>query len=356
MTIKRQSLRTIILDIETANPPNSLTQHEVLTVLTKEVKLSARALDLYKRFLLDDGIHRRYFAWDNPQILLTESLDEKMKRFEHWAVDLSVEAVQKLFKKRHYQPQNIDAIFVSTCTGYLCPGLSTYVSQRLGLPENIHTLDLVGLGCTGALPALRAADDYLNRYPDSTVLVIAVEICSAATHWAEKPELILSNAIFSDGAAAVLLSNRRDISGLCIKKISSILWPQFRDELRFKYLDARLCNAISPKVPEIVAHAIQVLYKDSFAKKTHYAFHSGGRKVLDAIQAQLGLSNDDMFPSRQILKDYGNMSSPSVLFVLKSILTRPLQDQDSVTCFSFGAGFLASMLQTEMTGDGFTYG
>lgn len=338
---------SVILGVETANPPNGMTQQEVFNVLTDRVKLSARALDLYKRFLLDDGIHRRYFSWEDPQTLLTESLDEKMKRFERCAVELSVEASQKFLKKSHYQPQDIDAVFVCTCTGYLCPGLSTYVSQRLGLMENIYTLDLVGLGCTGALPALRAADDYLNRYPDSTVLVIAVEICSAATHWAEKPELILSNSIFSDGAAAVLLTNRQKMAGLRIKGISSLLWPQFRDELRFKYHDARLCNVISPKVPEIVANAIQALYKDSFVEKTRYAFHSGGKKVLDAIQSRLGLSDEDMRPSRQVLKDYGNMSSPSVLFALKDILRGQLQDQDQVTCFSFGAGFLASMLQTE---------
>ena len=343
----RQPLKTIILDVETANPPNSLTQQEALTVLISQVKLSARALDLYKRFLLDEGIQRRYFAWDDPRTLLTESLDEKMKRFEHWAVDLSVEASQKLLKKWHYQAQDIDAIFVSTCTGYLCPGLSTYVSQRLGLPENIHALDLVGLGCTGALPALRAADDYLSRYPDSTVLVIAAEICSAATHWIEKPELILSNSIFSDGAAAVILTNRQKMPGLRIKNISSLLWPQFRDELRFKYRDARLCNVISPKVPQIVAQALHTLYKSHSDNKMHYAFHSGGKKVLDAIQERLGLLDEDMLPSRQILREYGNMSSPSVLFVLKDILNHPLQDHDPVTCFSFGAGFLAAMLQME---------
>lgn len=347
MISKQQAPKTIILDVETANPPNSLTQKEVLDILIDQVKLSDRALDLYKRFLLDDGIHRRYFAWDDPRVLLSESSDEKMKRFERWAVDLSVEATQKILRKKDHQDQGIDAVFVCTCTGYLCPGISTYVSQQLGLPENTHTLDLVGLGCTGALPALRAADDYLRRSPDSSVLVIAVEICSAATHWKEKPELILSNSIFSDGAAAVLLGNRTNSPGLCIQDISSVLRPQFRDDLRFKYLDSRLCNVISPKVPEIVAQALHALYKDHSQNKRHYAFHSGGRKVLDAIQSELTLSDEDMRPSRQVLKDYGNMSSPSVLFVLKSILIGQLHDQDAVTCFSFGAGFLASMLQAE---------
>ena len=205
----------------------------------------------------------------------------------------------------------------------------------------------MGLGCTGALPALRSADDYLNQHPNSVVLVVAVEICSAAIHWADKPELILSNSIFSDGAAAVLLTNKKDISGLRVNSIRSILWPQFRDELRFKYLDGRLCNVISRKVPEIVAEAIHTLYKDYPGNHTRYAFHSGGRKVLDAIQERLHLSENDMFFSRQILKEYGNMSSPSVLFVLKNILREKLENQDTLVCCSFGAGFLAAILQAE---------
>jgi predicted naringenin-chalcone synthase len=347
MSEHRHHSKTIIQGVETANPPLCLTQKEVLALVTDTVKPSVRALGLYERFLLDEGIHQRYFAWDHPRKLLDESVDEKMRRFEHWAVSLSVEAAQKLLQKWHYQPQDIDALFVSTCTGYLCPGLSTYVSQQLGLSENIYSLDLVGLGCTGAMPALRAADDYLNRYPDSTVLVIAVEICSAASHWAEKPELILSNAIFADGAAAVVLTNREKIPGLSINDISSVLWPKFRDELRFKYLDDRLCNVISPKVPEIAAQAISALYKNPSVNNTHYAFHSGGRKVLDVIQERLHLSDDKMLHSRRILREYGNMSSPSVLFVLKDILKQELQDKHSVVCFSFGAGFLASMLQAE---------
>ncbi|MDO8580898.1 MAG: 3-oxoacyl-[acyl-carrier-protein] synthase III C-terminal domain-containing protein, partial [Candidatus Omnitrophota bacterium] len=286
--------------------------------------------------------------WDTPHVLLHESVDEKIKRFEHWAVRLAVEAAEKILKKCRTRPTEIDALFVSTCTGYLCPGVSSYVSQQIGLPDNIYTLDLVGLGCAGALPALRAADDYLHRYPDSNVLVIAVEICSAAIHWAQKPELILSNAIFSDGAAAVLLTNRAKIFGFKINSISSVLWPQFRDELRFKYLDSRLCNVISPKTTEIVSQALGAL--DGLPKgsgKHGYAFHSGGRKILDAIQERLHLSDEEMLPSRQILRDYGNMSSPSVLFVLKEILNQGLRDKHPVTCFSFGAGFLASILRGE---------
>ena len=144
-----------------------------------------------------------------------------------------------------------------------------------------------------------------------------------------------------------MLTNREKTPGLRINRISSVLWPEFRNELRFKYFENRLCNVISSKVPEIVAKSIQTLCKNLSKDNTHFAFHAGGRKVLDAIQARNGLADGQMQPSRQILKEYGNMSSPSVLFVLKNILKQKLNDKDSVVCFAFGAGFLASMLQAE---------
>jgi predicted naringenin-chalcone synthase len=341
------SLKTTILGVDTANPANSLTQQEVLGLVIDKIKPSDRGLDLYKTFLLDKGINRRYFSWDDMDSFLHESVDERMKRYERWSVELALDAAQKVLKKCRYQAKDIDALFVSTCTGYLCPGVSTYVSQKLGLPENIYTLDLVGLGCAGALPALRAAEDYLSRRPGSAVLVVAVEICSAAVNWAQKPELILSNSLFSDGSAAVLLVNAPKAPGLKVKNISSLLWPQFRDHLRFRYLDSGLCNVISPQVPDIAARAISALWDDTPDGRVHYAFHSAGRKVLDAIQERLGLSPKQMRPSRDILRDFGNMSSPSVLFVLKDILAGSLRDNDTVICFSFGAGFSASVLEAQ---------
>lgn len=336
-----------IIGIETANPDNGLTQEETLDVVRKYLKPSALTEGLYQRFLMDKGIRRRFFAWENPEVLVHESVDDKMRRFERSAVDLAVKASQKVLEAKKMPAQDIKAVFVCTCTGYLCPGLSTYVSQRLGLASDVYTLDLVGLGCTGALPTLKAADDYLKSNPGSVALVIAVEICSAATHWGEKVDLILSNAIFSDGAAAALLTNRSGFKGLAIKQSSSLLWPEYRDELRFKYQDSRLCNVISSKVPDIVARAIKTLAERHPAQSAYYAFHSGGRKVLDALQQKLALRDEQIEPSRRVLREYGNMSSPSVLFVLKELMDEPLKAHDEITSFSFGAGFLAYMLRTQ---------
>jgi predicted naringenin-chalcone synthase len=304
-----------------------------------------RALKLYEKFLLDKGIQRRHIAGD-PKEFIEETADERVKRFEHWAVQLSADAARNVLSACACSSQDVDAVFVATCTGYLCPGLSTYMIQELGLRQDVYNADLVGLGCVGAMPALRAASHYLARHENSNVLVIAVEICTAASHWAEKPELILSNAIFSDGAAAVLLTNRPDVSGLKLVHTSSLVWPQFRDELRFSYFDGRLANVISPKVSDITVHAVEALCTQC-QDNTRYAFHAGGRKVLDAIQQHRQLSDESMWPSRRILRDYGNMSSPSVLFVLKDILRQGLQHNDPVVCFSFGAGFSAAILHLQ---------
>lgn len=338
--------QAMVIDVETASPPHCLTQQEVLGLLTKNIRLSGRALQLYLRFCSDTGIHQRHFAWDDMRQLLSESMDEKMQRFEYWSVRLSVEACQRILKRWALEAKDIDAVFAVTCTGYLCPGLSSYVSQQLGLSENVYTLDFVGLGCSGAIPALRAADDYLNRYEDATVLVIAAEICSAAARWLEKPELILSNAIFSDGAAVAILTSKSGVSGLRIANVSSILWPHLRDELRFKYVDSCLCNVISINVPDLAADAVQTLCK-SLEADTNYAFHTSGRKVLDSIQRRLNFFDEQMLSSRKILRDYGNMSSPSVLFVLKDILNKKLKNKSPVVCFTFGAGFSSSILEAQ---------
>jgi predicted naringenin-chalcone synthase len=114
------------------------------------------------------------------------------------------------------------------------------------------------------------------------------------------------------------------MAGLRIKNISSLLWPQFRDELRFKYHDARLCNVISPKVPEIVANAIHTLYKGFFCGKNCVMPFIRGKKVLDAIQSRLGLSDEDMRPSRQILKELRQYVFTIGFICLKEYFKRPV--------------------------------
>jgi predicted naringenin-chalcone synthase len=331
-----------LIDIETAVPENKVTQSVLREQIAQQLKPSGQALMLYERILSDDSIESRHFGCDHLQTLLTETEDEKSGRFQSVAVSLASQALEKLLKRADVDPGGLDALFIATCTGYLCPGLTSYVAQAMDLPETVFCLDIVGAGCAGGLVAMRSAEQYLQSHPHSRVAVIAVEVCSAAIHWAPKPELILSNCIFSDGACACLLSNKDPRPGLLIKEIVSSLLPQYRDELRFKYADGRLCNVLSPRVPALAAGMVLALHNRLTQGKPadFYALHSGGRKVLDAIQEKIKLSSEQVFFSREILKNYGNISSPSVLFVLKEIFQRgSITEGQSLLAFSFGAGF-----------------
>jgi len=337
---------TKIIGIETANPPLKLTQEEVWASIQYNKVLSDRENVYYKRFLGDPNIQSRYVGIPDLKDIFHETPDQSIKRFEKFGTLIGVEAVRKCLQKYEVRAQEIDALIVTTCTGYLCPGLTSYVAEKVGFNSHIEALDLVGLGCGAAIPALRTADDFLKNHPDSNVIVLCVEICTAAISWGEEIDLILSNILFGDGAAACLLSNKNSAEGVVIKDFHSILWPQYRDELRFEHKNSRLCNVIKKEVPGIAARAVKETMSKLACGNTgtirHYAVHPGGRKILDEIEDALEFKNNELAPSREILRDYGNMSSPSVLFVLKQILEKGnVQDKEQIALFAFGAGFTA---------------
>lgn len=176
--------------------------------------------------------------------------------------------------------------------------------------------------------------------------VLCIEVCSAALDWGDEIDLILSNAIFADGAACALLTNHPARQGLEIRGFESILWPEYREHLRFRTRNSRLSNVIHPEVPKVAARAVRQLMdrfkeRDGAAFK-HFAVHPGGRKILDEIENGVHEMRGNLDCSRAVLKQYGNMSSPSVLFVLKEMFSRKIpQSGESILLFAFGAGFTA---------------
>lgn len=330
-----------IAGIAKAIPDHILSQKDILRDVNALLKPSAASGALYEKFLLDEGIEQRHFGCRDIHELLVESFDERAARYERVAVALSVQALEKLQEQIKLSSADIDAVFIATCTGYLCPGLTSYIAEAAALTAEVYAVDIIGSGCAGAMTALRSAVDYLDQHPGSNAVVIATEVCSAAVHWADHPDLILSNCIFSDGSAACLVSNRQGCAGLSITQYSSLLLPKYRDALRFKYLNASLCNVISSRVPMIAAGAVAAVDTalSPQGRSDHYAFHGGGRRVIDLIQKHLELDDGVMQPTRQVLRDHGNMSSPSVLFALADVLNVGPQEGDTVSAFAFGAGF-----------------
>ncbi len=336
-----------IIDIATANPRLRLSQRESLDILDREKNLSRREKTLYKKFLLDKGIGHRYFAVKNIRDFFIEDQDLIIKRFQESAAHLSVMSADRCLKESGISKDRIGCLVVSTCTGYLCPGLTSYIIEKAGFSPDIFALDIVGMGCGGALPALQACHNYLNTRKDTYALAVSTEICSSALFWGDDPELILSNSIFGDGSAACILTNKKGKTGLRVVDFESKIATHHRDTLRFRTENSRLRNVIKEVVPgvaaELTREIAQALFKRHRLRQHNirfWALHPGGRKVLDRVQKEMDLEAADLNYSRRVLYKYGNMSSPTVLYVLKEILkNKTLKEGDMIFTASFGAGF-----------------
>ncbi len=338
-----------LTDIATANPPFRLSQETVLTTLSKKRKLSKIEKVLYHRFLKDKGIQTRHFSVQSFDDFFAEDQNILIHRFEEAAAKLSAAAVEKCIRKSGVPREKIGCIAISTCTGYICPGLTSHVIERCGLKSGIYAVDLAGMGCGGALPVLQTCHNYLSANPDSYALMVSTEICSSAIFWGDDPELILSNSIFGDGSSAALLTNKKNARGFQVLGFESRVEPRHRELLRFKTEDSRLRNVIKPAVPDTAAQITRELTSALFRKHgvtqeqiRHWAIHPGGKKVLDRIQDALNLDAAALADSRGVLFDYGNMSSPSVVFVLERIWkNRRVKKGDLALMAAFGAGFSA---------------
>jgi alkylresorcinol/alkylpyrone synthase len=235
----------------------------------------------------------------------------------------------------------VDALLICTCTGYLCPGLTSYVAEQLGLRDNTFLQDLVGLGCGAAIPTLRAAHAIIAAQPTAVVACVAVEICSAAFYLDDDPGVLISACLFSDGAAATIWRGTPGPNALRAFDFNTIHIPADRDKLRFEQRDGKLRNLLDRSVPELAARAVDRLWQERGPRPVaHVVAHPGGRDVLEALVPVV--APYALTASEETLRANGNMSSPSVLFALERTLqnTKPDASGD-FWLVSFGAGFSA---------------
>ena len=328
-----------ITNIKTANPPLKVEQKDIIPFMMT-LDIPYRRKQYYRRFLSDDGVITRTFGVDKIEQVLTETSDQSAERFQQVAVELATRAGRECLETEQLLPEQIDGLIIATCTGYLCPGLTSYIVESLGLRSDIYVLDMVGHGCGAALPALKNAQNFLETKPNGNVLLIAVEVCSSAFFDGDAVDLIISNSIFGDGAAACIVTNE-DKPGWTLERNQSMIFPQFREDLRFKTVNGRLSNVLSKNVPEIVSFGVQELLKkmEITTLPKILAFHTGGRAILDRLQVDLALPASALEPSRRVLSEYGNMSSPCVLYVLKQMMDELIIDDGTpALTLSYGAG------------------
>lgn len=328
-------------------PPLYLNQLEVYELFSSLFELTSKEDALYRRVLLKSRMQGRAVAMDRTEDAVQLDQDELIDRFTTWGKRLAVDAATKALSESGLQPSDLYGIVVNTCTGYLCPGLTSYVAEALELPASCQNLDLMGMGCGGALPNLHSAG-LLAMQGQAPVLSIAVEVCTATLFMGEDAGLIISNCIFGDGAAAAIIGPPGGAAGgVQLLDYEAGLYPADREILRYRSEDHRLRNVLARDVPVVAAgHIEEVLGRLltrqdlSLSEIDHWVVHPGGYEVLEQIMLRLGLSADDLKHSDSLFTEYGNMSSPSVLFVLQRLLaSKEVTAGQNGVMLAFGAGF-----------------
>jgi predicted naringenin-chalcone synthase len=339
-----------IVGLGTAVPPRSFTQAECWEALQRadRPEITQRTRAILRGILLhDNGIERRSLALDDLDEGFDIDPDTLHQRFLRHAPVLAAEAARNALREAQLRPQQVDAVVISTCTGYLCPGLTSYVGEALGLRQDAVHLDLVGQGCGAAMPNLRTAQALVDSGESENVLCVCVEVCSAAFYLDDDLGVLVSACLFGDGAAAAVVSAKPRANGrkVRVKAAASITNPGLRDALRFEQRGGMLRNILTLPVPKLAAeHARQVLDRvlaDEELPRERIAawvMHAGGRRVLEELQGRLSLSGDDIRWSTQVLREYGNLSSPFVFFVLDAAL-KGGTPAGLWWMSSFGAGF-----------------
>ncbi len=331
--------------LSTAVPPAAYTQAECWEIVQRSdvrSRLTRRSrLILHNLLSVDHGIATRHFALPDVERVFDRTSDELNAAFRSEAPRLAGRALATALAQAGVRPDELDALLICTCTGYLCPGITSYVAEQLGLRPNAILQDLVGLGCGAAIPTLRAASHLLAAQPQATVACVAIEICSAAFYLDDDPGVIISACLFSDGAAATVWRATPGPTGLRAFAFDTLHLPADRDKLRFEQRDGKLRNLLDRSVPELAATAVGRLWQARGPRPVaHVVAHTGGRDVLEALAPVVAPHSLDA--SVRVLCANGNMSSPSVLFALEETMkTATASAPGDFWLVSFGAGFSA---------------
>jgi alkylresorcinol/alkylpyrone synthase len=325
-----------------AVPPTAYTQAECWAHLKDAAPVRAlkpRSHELLEKVLLaNNGIRTRHFAEENLANLFTRDAQQLSEAYEREAPRLGASALKLALNRAELS--SVDALFVCSCTGYLCPGLSSHIAQTLTLPSDTFLTDLGGAGCGAALPALRAACSYLSAHPAHRAAVVAVEICSAAFFVSDDPGVLISLCLFGDGAAAVVLEGEAVHTGpLRFASFETLHLPEHRDKIRFVNRNGFLCNQLDRAVPSISSQAVAALARRGNLAGSRLISHGGGRDVVENIRALL--PEQSLEETLHTLRDYGNLSSPSVLFALDKALSANHAPSHGYWLAAFGAGFSA---------------
>ncbi|PAY20787.1 chalcone synthase [Rhodopirellula sp. SM50] len=267
---------------------------------------------------------------------------QRMELYERHAGRLGSESVLQALDRSSFNAGEINHLITISCTGFYAPGLDVSIIKRCGLDPSVGRTHIGFMGCHGALNGLRVAESLAASNPQLRVLMCAVELCTLHQQYGWHPERVVSNALFADGAAALVASASPSSSrGPKVIATGSTILPDSEDLMRWRIGDHGFEMTLSPRVPTMIERTLEPWLRDWLGKHQltigdirGWAIHPGGPKILQACGNALQFQRGELSVSQSILAEYGNMSSPTVLFILQ----RLLQEHDSLPCVMLGFG------------------
>lgn len=290
------------------------------------------------------AIANRHSVLADPSFLLTNpGTQERNAVYVKEAHRLAAEAARRCLDQSGYTAQDIDTFVVVSCTGYEIPGLDLTLASELGMRPNVRRTCVLGMGCYAAFPGLYRARDSVLAHKGSRALMVAVELCSLHFQPDDTDDNVVACALFADGAAAVLLEGAGTLE---VVDTETLTQYDTAEHMAFHMTNHGFKMYLSSYVPQILSLKVEALLRDLLERNgldpsqvRHWGIHPGGRKIIDHLQQGLGLRDEQVASSRRVLRDYGNMSSPTVLFVLEDILRHtPPEPGDHAVLMAFGPG------------------
>jgi alkylresorcinol/alkylpyrone synthase len=343
-------MQTRLLALKSAVPPYVLEQKDVV-IRAGQLFGERRDVERLMPIFTNTGIDRRYscvpIEWYNGE----HGWQDRTRLYVDNAVDLLEKITRALLDEAGLAIDDIDAIVVSSTTGIATPSLDALVIERMGLRRDIRRLPVFGLGCAGGVTGLARAADLAKARPGSRVLFLVVELCALTFR---KNDLSKSNfvatALFGDGAAGAILSTDGD--GPAFTASGEYTWPNSLDIMGWEVEEDGLKALFSQSIPMLVAndfttilHAFLLRNDIKLSEIDRFACHPGGAKVLDALEDAFQIERGALTESRSVLRDFGNMSAVTALFVLERMDWRKKDQRILMT--ALGPGFSAVMQMLE---------
>ena len=332
---------------------------------SREDKLRAR------KIYINSGIESRHsvlaeFGFeDHPDNLVFNPANHRpsagvairMILYEKYALELSVNAVNDCLSQLKLPLAKVTHVITFSCTGMYAPGLDIQLVKHLGLRLDVERICINFMGCYAGINALKTAKHIANSEPDAIVLVVGVEICTIHYRKSDDQDQVVANALFADGAAAAIVSNDEKSAALSLKNFYSAFDPSGNDEMVWRIGDFGFELRLSNYVPALIQQSISTLLQKLISKSgisqsqiDYYAIHPGGKKILEVCEEALQISHEQNKNSYDVLKNYGNMSSVTIFFVLQKFMSdlSPSDIGKNIFSCAFGPGLTIESMMLQV--------